>query len=203
MDRKSLTYVDTSVFLAYILGDKDPQKYALAKDFLEGLASNGQEAILSNLALMEILAVLRSIKSKDFRTLNSIQGWDKRLTYVIDGAKAMYEELVGICLKLQVIRFMPSGLNLDFSQLSLSALEILNAMRGKVQFQYFCSGCGTEKKTQFFSAHKCVGIVDVVHSLLAKELKCNELVTFDKGFDELRAEPKIQPLDIRVMKPPK
>jgi predicted nucleic acid-binding protein len=189
--------------LAYILGEKDPEKYVLAKDFLEGLAPKGQQAILSNLALMEILAVLRSNKSKEFKTLNSINGWDRRLTYVIDGANTMYNELIEICLKLQVIRFMPMAVNIDISQLLLSALQILSAMRGRVQFQYFCSGCGRKKGEYFLSAHKCVGTVDIIHALLAKELKCNKLVTFDRGFEELITESRIQPLDIKVMKPPK
>jgi hypothetical protein len=96
---KNLTYIDTSFFLAYLLGNaNDPKQYPLAKDFFIALAQSKEnqgarkrQGILSILVLIEILVALRGQKTKEFELLKSITFETERTEYVISEAKIIFE----------------------------------------------------------------------------------------------------------------
>jgi len=197
----TITYVDTNVFLAYTIGkDKEQKKYPLAKDFLEGLESRNEEAVISFLTLTEILSVIRKDRSREFETLTSLGTEQERCNHIIDGAKTIYYQLLSVMLKIPNIKFMPKK-DLDINLLFSSAFTMLESTRGKVDFHHFCKNCGNEKNDKFFSGLKCVGAVDLIHLLIAKELSCDKLVTFDQGFTELINHEKILPMTIDVLIP--
>lgn len=205
----ALTYIDTSVFLAYLLGKEyDPRQYPIAKDFFAALSNNknrkrkrgggGGGGILSFLVLIEILAVLRGQKTKEFELLKSMTSEAERTDYVISEAKKIYEELIIEALKIPQIQYM-RPLNIDINNLMYSALTILSNVRGTVKFRNVCRECGRKRSYKFVAVHKIVGSIDIIHVLLAKELKCNEFVTLDRSFEELKVY--VQPLKIKILRP--
>lgn len=192
------SYIDTSVYLAYVLGeDKDPKKYPLAKEFFEGLKDRNEQGVLSYLTLMETLSVVRAIKSKEFSKLRAINSETKRVESVIKGAKKDFDELIALTLRVPCLKFMPKT-DLDINNLLGSALSIMECMNGNVRFFHRCNNCNTKRDKEFYSGHKCVGTVDIIHALIAKQCKCNKLVTFDQPFQELSNHEKILPLYIDV-----
>jgi predicted nucleic acid-binding protein len=203
----ALTYIDTSVFLAYLLGKEyDPRQYPIAKDFFTALSYNknqkrkrgGGGGILSFLVLIEILAVLRGQKTKEFELLKSMTSEAERTDYVISEAKKIYEELIIEALKIPQIHYM-RPLNIDINNLIYSALTILSNIRGTVKFRNVCRECGRKRPYKFVAVHKIAGSIDIIHVLLAKELKCNEFVTLDRSFEELKVY--VQPLKIKILRP--
>jgi hypothetical protein len=151
---------------------------------------------------MEILDVLRKIRAENFDTLFAMPNDDERISYVIDGAREIYAQIIGEMLSTPEIRFMDS-LKLDITQLLRNGLEILSDMKGRVNFYDTCNRCNSKREDnrKFISVLKSPETADMMHALIAKELKCNTLITFDKGFLDLANDSRIRPLQILVLKP--
>lgn len=198
----ALTYIDTSVFLAYLLGKEyDPRQYPIAKDFFTALANNENQrrrGIISFLVVIEILAVLRGQKTKEFKLLKSITSEVERTDYVINEAAKIYQKFILEALQIPQIYFMRS-LSIDINNLLYSTFAILSNTRGSVKFRNVCRECGTKRSYNFLAVHKIVSSIDIIHVLLAKELQCTEFVTLDRSFEELRKHMK--PLKIKILKP--
>lgn|GEM_PF-5546279 len=204
MNQPSLVYIDANVFLSYMAGqDADPQQYPFAKAFFTGLPSGKQAGVFSLLSGLEILDVLRKWKGWEFETLSRMSTQEDHIKHVIEGARERYAEIITEMLAVPEIRFM-QPLHLDITQLLHDALEILSDVKGSVRFYDSCKICGRQNNGQkFLSVHKCVGMQDVIHVLLAKAMKCDAFVTFDRGFLELLNETRIRPVRIEVLRPPK
>ena len=54
---------------------------------------------------------------------------------------------------------------------------------------------GTFKKDRY----KFAGVNDIFHILLAKKLRCDKLLTFDQGFEEMNGHKLVNPLEIKVI----
>jgi predicted nucleic acid-binding protein len=194
-----LVYIDSNIFISYVLGPKKESKqFALADQIFKGIASNRYRGMLSYLVTSEILEVFRSIKAREFAHLLSLESDEDRTRYVIDGANELYQIVIGQTIQIPEIQWMPT-LQIDMTNLLSSANEILARVRGSVMSNNSCKKCGTSSPDDFFSGHKCVGTVDVVHALLAKSLKCNQIATFDKGFKELKGDALLKGLEIWVL----
>jgi predicted nucleic acid-binding protein len=192
-------YIDSNIFISYILGPKkEPKQFSLAEQFFKGIAGDKYRGMLSYLVTSEILEVFRSMKAREFALLLSLESDDDRTRYVIDEANALYQLVISQTLQIPEIRWMPS-LQIDMTDLLSSANEILARVRGFVRSNSKCGKCGTSSQDDFFSGHKCVGAVDVIHALVAKALKCDQIATFDKGFKELTGEPALKGLKIWVL----
>jgi predicted nucleic acid-binding protein len=202
---EDLTYIDTSVFLAYLLGKAyDPKQYPIAKDFFTALANSNEnqgarkrQGIISILVLIEILAALRGQKTKEFELLKSLSSETERTDYVISEAKIIFEKIIIEALQIPQIQYM-KPLNIDINNLLYSAFSTLSNIRGSIKFLNRCRHCGTKKPYKFLAVHKIVGIIDIIHVLLAKELKCNEFVTLDRSFEELKMY--MRPLNIKILR---
>jgi predicted nucleic acid-binding protein len=202
---EDLTYIDTSVFLAYLLGKaNDPKQYPLAKDFFIALANSKEnqgarkkQGIISILVLIEIIAALRGQKTKEFELLRSITSETERTEYVIREAKIIFEKIIIEALQIPQIQYM-RPLNIDVNNLLYSAFTTLYNIRGSIKFLNRCRQCGTKRPYKFLAVHKIVGSIDIIHVLLAKELKCNEFVTLDRSFEELKMY--MRPLKIKILR---
>lgn len=94
-------------------------------------------------------------------------------------------------------------LNLDISNLFMTAWEILYDIRGKVKFYHCCDSCCNKREggSPIVCVHKGVGAMDILHALIANESNCTKLVTFDRWFEELRDNYRIYPLEIEILEP--
>jgi predicted nucleic acid-binding protein len=198
-----LAYIDTNVFLSYIAGPlSHPVQYPLAKEFFNEIASHKWIGVISYLTLLEILDVLRKWRASELEAISKIQtDWD-RTRYVIEGAKQVYSNIIAETLATPDFRIIETP-NVDANLLMTAAFEILTDITGVVRLYNSCSKCGYEQDHPIISVHKSVGAADILHALIAKEAKCHKLVTFDKGFLDLINNPRLQPLWIHVLRPPK
>ncbi|MGH9878274.1 MAG: type II toxin-antitoxin system VapC family toxin [Nitrososphaera sp.] len=199
MSTLPLTYIDSNIFISYVLGPvKDPRQFPLAEKFFKGLAGDQYRGIISYLASSEILEVFRTIKGREFSHLFGLSSDEERVRYVIEEAKALYQLVIAETLKIPEISWMPP-LQADVTELLWSVVEVLSRVRGSVMSHRSCKKCGTSGTQDFFSGHKCVGTADVIHALLAKTLKCDQIATFDKAFKELIGDPALKGLRIWVL----
>lgn len=205
MDRLPITYIDSSVLIAYIYEPQADDEYHTkqhesAKRFFDEIKAGRQLGILSDLALMEVLGVFRKDRTKELEELKKMPSWKQQLTFIVEGAKNVYEGLMTEMLKIPQVKFM-RPLTADVTELLSSASDILYDMRGRVKFYDSCDKCCTRKEgEQFVCTHKCVGAMDVLHAVIANELNCTKLATFDKGFHELKSEYRLHPLEIDVLR---
>lgn len=196
------TDIDSSVFLSYIAGpEAEPIQNPIAKAFFKSIIGTRKRGVLSYLTTMEILDVLRKWKGAEFDAISNIPSESDRVNYVIEGAKQLYAKVIMETLATPEFR-LEDKFKVDTAWLLRTAFEILTDVRGVVRLYDECNKCGTKKDGQeFISAHKCAGTADMVHALLARELKCSTFVTFDKGFLDLINEKRIKPLRIEVLRP--
>ena len=119
---------------------------------------------------------LRGQKTKEFELLKSITSETERTEYVISEAKIIFEKIIIEALQIPQIQYM-GPLNIDGNNLLYSTFITLSNIRGSIEFLNRCQHCGTKRTYKFLVVHKIVGSIDIIHVLLAKELKCNEFVT--------------------------
>jgi len=167
---------------------------------MKEIAGKQRLGAVSYLTTLEILEVLRGIKAKELWTLRRMTTDQERIDHVVGGARQIYQQVIQEILKTPEIRFMPP-LKSDITDLYFRANDILSDMKGSVRFYHSCKKCKTEdaNEIKFISTHKCVGAADIIHALLAKEMKCDSLATLDKGFYELINDARIKPLKIIVL----
>jgi len=72
----------------------------------------------------------------------------------------------------------------------------MDRIKGVVKFYDFCNRCKSQVPV---CVHKAVATMDILHAFLAKDVKCDLLLTFDKGFKELVDHEKLEPLEIVVL----
>lgn len=204
MNQPELAYIDSSVFLTYIAGPtEEPREYPLAKAFFKEIASHKRIGVLSYLTIMEILDVLRKWKGGEFDSITALETDGQRLTYVIDGAMKLYQKVILETLATPEFRLIETD-GIDTSLMLRTAFEIMTDVKGVVRLYDNCKKCGyTRNGENFISVHKCVGTVDIIHALLAKAMKCNSFVTFDKGFIDLVNDQRLKPLSIEILRPPR
>jgi hypothetical protein len=170
----------------------------LADQFFKGLAADKYRGMISYLTCSEILEVFRSMKGREFSHLLGLSSDGDRVRYVIEEADALYQLVIAETVRIPEITWMPP-LQVDLTEILYSAIQVLSRVRGSVMSHKNCKKCGTSEENDFFSGHKCVGTADVVHALLAKTLKCDQIATFDKAFKELNGDPALKGLRIWVL----
>jgi predicted nucleic acid-binding protein len=190
-------YLDANILLAISAGEKkEPEQYKLAVNIFNEIKEGSLVGVISSLTLMEVLAVLRTQKGREKHKLNGLSS-QKQLEHVLNESKSMYDELMGQLLRLSSIKFdlgKPTNLNKLMDQ----AFDVLQKTKGKIRFYDRCSRCGSNNVN--YSAFKGLGSDDMIHALLAKDIGCDYLITFDKDFEDLKILPEFEGLEFRVMK---
>lgn len=190
-------YLDANILLAISAGEKkEPDQYRLAVSVFDEIKEGKIVGVISSLTLMEVLAVLRTQKGREKHKLDGLSS-PKQLEYVLNESKSMYDDLMGQLLRLSNIKFdlgKPTNLNKLMDQ----AFDVLQKTRGKIRFYNRCSRCGSNNVN--YSAFKGLGSDDMIHALLAKDIGCDYLITFDKDFEDLKTLPEFEGLEFRVMK---
>lgn len=172
-------YVDSSVLCNWYSEDnnaspKNSFKPNIASKFLDDVKEGKYEAVVSLLAIKEVVKFIRNIfvlsgKSKS-------EAWMKEEKNVIDRIL----RLQGVKIiegRADEIRLLKPE-EMAFGNLSHDALAILQKYGGGVKF--------IKKKERF--EHDGVHPMDVLHIALAKKMLCAKIATFDKDFKETKKE---------------
>lgn len=190
-------YLDANILLALSAGEKkERDQYKLAVRILDEVKDGKIEAVISSLTLMEVIAVFRTQKGREKHKLTGLSG-EEQQEYVLNESKEMYDILMRELLKLPSLKF-DLGKHTDLNKLMDQAFGILQKTKGKVRFYNRCTRCGSQNVN--YSAFKGVGSDDVIHASLAKDVGCDQLITFDRDFEDLKELDEFEGLEFRVVK---
>ena len=188
-------YFDANLLLAYALGPEEHNDhYAKAEEIFLKVKRGEFLGVISTLTLTEILGVFRLVKGRELETLRP-KSDDGRIEYVLREANQMYQGLLGVLLQMPNIKF-EKGRQTSLQSSLEEVLEILNNIKGGIKIHTYCKKCGSDHP---LSEHKAVATVDILHAIIARDSGCDSLMTFDKGFKELRNFQNFDKLEIVVL----
>jgi predicted nucleic acid-binding protein len=189
--------LDANILLAKSAGpEKEPRQFPQAEEIFNKIKNREIEAVISPLTLMEVKNALRINKGKEKEILS---GMDKqeRLDYVLRESERSYNDLLGELIQMGDSVIFKTKKNIDMNKLLEDAMEIAMGVKGKVKIHRDCKKCGSENVS--YTTFKSLGTDDAFHALLAKEMDCDQLLTFDGDFNEIKGHKKIESLDIQVI----
>lgn len=187
-------YLDANILIAYVFGqEKEPRQFWKSQAIFEDIKQGKITGIISTLTLMEIMGVFRSIKGSE---LSSLRGLSDRaqLEYVLQESKSMYDIIIHELLQMPNLVF-EKGKQTNLQNTLTDAFAILEKIRGVVKIYDSCAKCGSDHPV---SVHKAVAMVDILHALIAKDVGCDVIITFDKGFNELKSHEKFDSIEFDV-----
>ena len=181
------TYLDSGILISLAQGpEKEPDQFRMATGILNKIRNGETIGVVSALALMEVVMVLRVKKGREKHILDKMTP-DEQLKYVLRESKSMYDELIAELVRMPNLKFEQGGRRMGAGAAMMDALGILRNVTGKIR---------NAGGSRFSGA----GPVDVIHALLAKDSGCDELVTFDTDFEEMCRFDALEDLEFRVLK---
>lgn len=188
------TYIDTNILIAYVSGlQKDPFQYPKAKQIFDEIKQGKYVGVFSTLTLIEVKGVLRSLLGRERSLLQTIDT-HKQSDFIKKESTDAYNILLAELLKLPNVKF-EKGKQANFQSILDNADQIMDDIKGFVKFYNNCGVCKSNYKN---SAHKQILVADILHTLLAKDIGCDSLITFDKGFNALTGNAQIGLMQIIV-----
>jgi predicted nucleic acid-binding protein len=188
---RPLVYVDTSVWIS-ALYEAEKSRHIRAKALIEDLRERFV-IIVSQLVLNEIVDALKHKALSDHNIRKSLVYHVKRggraLADPIEShVKRKWAQFGTAFLQLPNVRILsPEFVSLD----SLEVVQqILLSSFGHIEMLDFCKTCGAPDFT--FLRHIAPYRDDVLHVLVAYQIGCAELFTFDRGFENIGIPPPTQ-----------
>lgn len=181
------SYLDSSILIPIPVGpEKNPDQFRVAVGVLDKIKSGETVGIVSPLALMEVMTVLRVKKGREKHLLDTLPPAEQS-EFILRESKSMYDGLVTELMKMSNLKFEQGGKHIDANIVMSNALDILSEVKGRV----------LHTGDSWF---KGPSPADVIHALLAKGAGCDELVTSDRGFEEMSGFDEFADLKFRVLK---
>ena len=180
-------YFDTNIWISAL--DSNDPKNSAAKTLFEQVRQGKQTLVISNWVFLEITKFIidQAMRDPSIRTAKTA---DAVKAYVI-GVFSNYGSLV---LGMKHVVF--SDPITRTSRVLSRAYELSKRTFGRVTMEPKCPVC--HKPHDFFQYHGPYQ-VDFIHALLARDLQCQKMLTFDTDFSLLKDDPLIQPLSIEVL----
>lgn len=189
------SYLDANVLLSFSAGVKrSPKQYKNATIIMNEIKSGKTIGVISSLTLLEVLAVLRTIQSKQTHILKNMDD-NEQLSFVLDQSRILYDKLVNELLKLPNIEFV-KGVDVNLAVAMDQAFDTLQKIKGKMKYIPNCKRCGHE---EYHYTYKALGSADMLHSLMAKYTNCDDLITFDRDYENLVGLEIFENLKFRIM----
>jgi predicted nucleic acid-binding protein len=190
-------YLDANIILAKSAGpDKEPRQFPQAEEIFNKIKGDEIQAVVSPLTLMEVKNALRINHGKETEILAGMNK-PQRLEYVHRTSEADYNAILSELIRMGDKVIFNVNKNIDMNKLLGDAIEILSGVNGKTKTYKNCKKCGTNDVN--YIGFKSVGTDDALHVLLAKEMDCDQFLTFDNDFNEIIGHTKIKPLKIQII----
>ena len=186
--------MDANVFLAIIGGSaKEGSQYTRAAQILKDVKYGRMHGVVSPLVLAEIRSVLRKQLSKNKSKLKQFTS-EEKIQYINKRSEIKYNEILSMILKLSNIKLDIGG-DIDSKELFDATLKIMREIKGKIKNHDQGSESNAKDTTYDF---KIAGISDILHVLLAKNMGCEQLITFDHDYEEFTNFDEFKSLKIIV-----
>ena len=169
-------YIDTNVLVYYFYTRQREDFSEKAKRFLQRVESNKFEGVISSVTLMELIKVLRELlvtygKIRDMNMIESV---------INQQIKELYS-MNNICF----VEGRPPDLKpvvevekLYYYSITSRSLNLLQTCRGKIDADHETGE----------PEHAGLHPLDIMHVVLAKQLNCHRIATFEWNFKEASGE---------------
>jgi predicted nucleic acid-binding protein len=180
-------YFDTNIWLSAL--DSQSLQHNAAKAQFENVRHGKQKLIISNWVFLEIYKKIIDAAMRDPSVQTS-----KKPEAVRAYASTAFSKYLALVLQMSHVVF--SDPSTRTNKLLQGAYDMSQRVFGNVSKEIRCPVCSGVHN--FFKYHGPYEI-DLIHALLAKELRCRRILTFDHDFSLLKNDPLIQPLIIEVL----
>lgn len=169
-------YIDTNVLVYFFYTKHRADFSQQAKRFLMEIEKSKFEGVISSITLMELINCMRELlvaygNVKDVSAVDQIVSQQLKVLYSI--ANIHFVEGYPPDFELS-----PDIEQLYYSTVSNNSLRLIQACKGKILPDY-----NTGKVE-----HKGLHPIDIIHVVLAKQLHCDKIATFEWNFQETAAE---------------
>jgi predicted nucleic acid-binding protein len=180
-----LSYLDSSVLVAWAL-DKDPQ-HAKADQIIDDIRNGRIVAITSSFALMEVIDAIRKRVTQWARHAGHPRATNMNflVTQITEVIRKFLNGVTALAAQRKLIWDDP---NQTVKNVFEEALPILRNTFGSFGNASRCKFCEQPLLVPKYY-YRGVGQYDVQHAILARELKADALITFDRGFTDLAGHP--------------
>jgi len=169
-------YIDSNILVYYFYTKQRNDLSKKAQNLLQKIESAKFEGVISSFTLMEVMKSLREllIKYGNVRKVTDIEN-------------IIREQIFGL-FAIRNIRFV-EGRPPDFTPMS-EVKELLFCKICNEAFSILCKCTGKPDYDQETGqvVHKGLHAPDILHIVLAKELQCDKLATFEWNFREAQKE---------------
>lgn len=169
-------YIDTNVLVYFFYSKQRGDLSDKAKRFLKEIEKEKFEGIISSITLIELIKCLRELLVKfggiaDINKVDEIIGQQLKVLYSINNIHFVE----GYPPKFEI---SPDVDQLYYSTVSNNSLKLIQAYKGRVLPDY-----NTGK-----AEHQGLHPIDIIHVVLAKQLHCDKIATFEWNFQETSGE---------------
>jgi len=182
-------YFDTSVWIS-AASTKDKKRFPRAREQFELVRTGANTLFVSNWVLLEIYKVLFDRAMRD----SKVRGNPTRKN-VEQFVKANFDNYVKTLLQMAHVEFQEPSVELAL--VLKEAREMTEKIFGDATRQPDCPVC--HGKFDFFEYNGPYQI-DFIHALIARELKCDKIVTFDTDYSLMQGDRHMGTLSIEVLK---
>jgi len=183
----TLVYLDTNVWLSrFLTKDKNNPK---TTPIFQKISNGSYTVLLSHHVLHEILEVIRKkviINQKKIQDTSNI-------TYC-NSVNSEFSEIIRLILTLPNVRIQNPNVSTD--RIFRVSLEMMSRHQGEIQIDSECPIC---KATYDYWDCDAPDERDMLHALLALNLDCDLLISFDSDFRKLQNEKYLSSLAISVL----
>ncbi len=194
-----ILYLDSSVIISYQRGPSDHAYVSAKRIFEEEIGGKKAIGLVSLLALMEIVDVIRKrvTERTNKQTLNSMDD-QTRAFYIKSESDKQIKILINALTSMEKQGFINFA---DFTPLDLKKImdNVYNYSKnyfGEVRKFNQCSFC---RRPYENFGYKGLGWIDLMHSFLAVGLCADKIITADKSFSNLRLDTKFSSLKIVII----
>jgi predicted nucleic acid-binding protein len=188
-----ITYLDASVIVAWAL-ESDP-KHEAAKRIKEKINRGSIIAAISTLVLMEVIDAIRKRIPEHYKDDDSNPNVDDSLRKEIVRVEA--ELLDGITTLVGQNKLIWDDPKISIDKLLSEGWSLLRNSFGSLGQSTECKACRQPllAKRRYYRG---IGQYDVQHAIIAREMKAKELITFDKGFQDIGTTPRFRTLKVTI-----
>ncbi len=192
-------YLDSNIWFSYITEGEYDNDFAKTNEVFETIIKDeNAQAFSSQLITLEMLNVIRkrvTQREKFSKKLKYDKFLEKKIRGKINGFHIKFVDVISRWEASGKLTIVP--VNITVTSLFKQVIDLHNCIDGKMKDVSRCNICGNYDYSGY--DYKGADHYDLQHMLIAKSGGATQLVTFDKGFDEVRQKKMNDGLEIKIL----